>query len=586
MGPGSTMRAKEGRPVERHDLVVRFAGEGGQGVVTAADALARAAAQVGYHVVTYTSFPSQIMGGPTFAQVRVTTHRPLSAGDHFDVLVALNTEAYELHIGEMNEGGALIYDSEGFEPTGDHIGFGLPVEALARESGNTRAANMVMIGAVAGLVGFPTEFTEEFIRRRFSRGHPDDQGIIDANIRAVHLGEKAAGETRSRLGLLSPPEPSDTRQMFLNGNTALALGAYAAGVEFFAGYPISPATAILVWMENNLTGPGKVAHQTSSEIESINAIIGASFAGKKAMTATSGPGISLMAEGLGLAWMAEIPLVVVNVQRGGPATGMPTKTEQSDLYNCLYPSHGDAKLPVMAPGSVTECFYAMIHAFNWAERYQGPIIVLSEMQQVERTRNVGIPDLDALSVERRNVFRGDGQYRRYEADGVSPMPLPGGPGPYIANGSEHDAMGDTTHRTHWHVHGTERRFSKVQLLENDPVFEVEDVICPVMVMPWGGTRSAAREAYDVLRGEGVELGWAFTMFLHPLPPALLDILLQKELVIVPELNYLGQWSSILRGLGVRAESITQYSGTRFEYTELTGRLRERINDHRNGRKSA
>jgi len=565
--------------VESRDLVVRFAGEGGQGVVTAGEAFARAAAQVGYHVVTYSSFPSQIMGGPTFIQVRIATYRPLSAGDRLDVLVALDQDAYETHVGELNEGGGVMYDSERFEPSEDVPSFGIPVSAQVRASGNPRAANMVMIGAISELTSFPLAHLENFVRQHFSRGRPGDAETISGNIKAVHLGAESARKAGSPFRAIAPPIPSEAPQLLINGNTALALGAYAAGVEFFAGYPISPATAILIWMKNNLVGEGKVAHQTSSEIESINAIIGASFAGKKAMTATSGPGISLMAEGLGLAWMAEIPLVVVNVQRGGPATGMPTKTEQSDLYNCLYPSHGDAKLPIMAPGSVTECFDSMIYAFNWAERYQGPVIVLSEHQQVERTRNIPMPDVDELAIERREVFQGNGSYRRYEAGEVSPMPLPGGPGPYVANGSEHDAMGDTTHRPHWHVHGTERRFSKVGLLENDPVFEVENVDCPIMIMPWGGARSAVREAYDALRSEGLDVGWAFTMFLHPLPPALLEILRGKELVIVPEVNYLGQWSSILRGQRVRAESITEYTGIRFQYEELVQRLRDRVARH-------
>ena len=561
-----------------HDLVVRFAGEGGQGAVTAADAFARAAAQVGYHVVTYSSFPSQIMGGPTFAQVRISSARRLSVGDHLDVVVALNQHAYDAHVAELTVRGVVIYDSDEFQPGEGAPSFGIPVQTLARSSGNPRAANMVMIGAVSRLVGFSTEHLEAFVRERFARGRPDDLETISTNIKAIHLGAEAAGNADVEIGPLAPAVPPVVRQVMLTGHTALALGACAAGVEFFAGYPISPATAILVWMKNNLVGQGRVAHQTSSEIESIGAILGASFAGKKAMTATSGPGISLMSEGLGLAWMAEIPLVVINVQRGGPATGMPTKTEQSDLYNCLYPSHGDAKLPVLAPGSVTECFYAMVHAFNWAERYQGPVVVLSEMQQVERTRNVSIPDLDSLTIECRDVYRGGDGYQRYEAGGVSPMPLPGGPGAYIANGSEHDGMGDTTHRPEWHVRGTERRFGKLSLLE-DGTYQEDNPDCPVVVMPWGGTRSAAREAYGVLRAENVDVGWAYTMFLHPLPPRLLESLRRKELVIVPELNYLGQWSSILRGLGVRAESITQYTGTRFRYQELRKRLRERVDRH-------
>ena len=173
---------------------------------------------------------------------------------------------------------------------------------------------------------------------------------------------------------------------------------------------------------------GKFVYQVSSEIEAIASLLGAGFAGKKVMTATAGPGISLMSEGVGLAWMAEIPAVVVDVQRGGPATGLPTKTEQSDLFACMHPAHGDVKLPVIAPGSVEECFYAAVEAFNWSERYQGPVILMSEMAMAERAQNITKPDLSKLQIEERSVYQGENGYQRYEGSTLSPMPLPGGPG--------------------------------------------------------------------------------------------------------------------------------------------------------------
>ena len=185
------------------------------------------------------------------------------------------------------------------------------------------------------------------------------------------MGRDEAAKSTFSLGELEPPTPSNVPQINVRGNDAISLGAVAAGLDVFVGYPISPATTILVFMEQNLVGEGKFVYQASSEIESINAIVGAGYAGKKAMTSTAGPGFSLMSEGMGLAWMAEIPLVVVDVQRGGPATGLPTKTEQSDLLAALNPSHGDVRIPVIAPGSVEECFYAAVSAVNWAERYQG-----------------------------------------------------------------------------------------------------------------------------------------------------------------------------------------------------------------------
>ena len=201
----------------------------------------------------------------------------------------------------------------------------------------------------------------------------------------------------------------------MNGNEAIALGAIHAGVNFFVGYPISPATSILVWMQKNLVGEGKFVYQASSEIEAITALLGAGYSGAKAMTSTAGPGFSLMSEGLGMGWIAEIPLVIVDVQRGGPATGLPTKTEQSDFLSALNPAHGDVMLPVIAPGTVEECFYATIAAFNWAETYQGPVILLSEHSLSERQQNIIRPDLSKIKVENRNIFSGEGEYQRYNS---------------------------------------------------------------------------------------------------------------------------------------------------------------------------
>ena len=434
---------------------------------------------------------------------------------------------------------------------------------------------MVVLGALAQLVTWPESYLTEFVKKRFSRGRPDDEQIITSNIQALGLGREEAAKRSFSLGELEPPAPSEAPQINVRGNDAISLGAVAAGLEVFVGYPISPATTILVFMEQNLVGEGKFVYQASSEIESINAIVGAGYAGKKAMTSTAGPGFSLMSEGMGLAWMAEIPLVVVDVQRGGPATGLPTKTEQSDLLAALNPSHGDVRMPVIAPGSVEECFYAAVNAVNWAERYQGPVVLLSEMMLAERRQNIPKPDLSKITPETRRVYRGNNGYLRYEGAGVSDMPVPGGPGAYVANASEHDPMGDTTHMPKRHVEMTERRFAKLKLLE-DGSYESENSDAPVAVMPWGGSKGSAREAYDELRRMDVNIGWCYTMFLNPLPPALLDELRSKELVIVPELNYLGQFSSVLRGLGVRAESITQYTGLPFKRQNLVARIQARL----------
>ena len=557
--------------MQMSDFVVRFAGEGGQGVVTSAEGLAQASTQVGYHALTFATFPSQILGGPTWTQARIAVEPVLSPGDDVDVLVAFNQEAYDTHAEDVRETGVIIFNSDEFELEGDARGFGLPFDELARSTGNNRAANMVIIGSLAHLVDMPQAYLEEFVTARFTRGRTGDDEIIRSNIQALSLGREHMAASGLALGALAPPTMPDYPQLMLKGNEALSLGALAGGLEFYVGYPISPATTILVYMERNLVGQNKFAYQVSSEIESITTILGAGFAGKKAMTATAGPGFSLMSEGLGLGWVAEIPLVVVDVQRGGPATGLPTKTEQSDLMACMFPAHGDVRIPVIAVGTVEECFYGAIKALNWAERYQGPVVLMTEMSLAERAQNILKPDLSKVEAENRLVYQGTNGYKRYAGWERSPMPLPGSPGAYVANGSEHDDIGDTTHLPARHVQMTERRFSKLKLLEEND-YERDQAEESVVLMPWGGSKGPGLEAYNALKEQGVPVGWAYTMYLNPLPPALLEELRRKELVIVPELNYQGQFASILRSQGVRAEAITQYTGLPFKVRDLVKRV--------------
>ena len=562
--------------MQMRDFVVRFAGEGGQGVVTSAEGLAQSSTQVGYHALTFATFPSQILGGPTWTQARISVDPVLSAGDDVNVLVAFNREAYDAHQQDVLKDGVVIFNSTEFEIEGDDRSFGLPFEELAKSTGNNRAANMVIMGSLAHLINMPQEHLISFVQERFNRGRTEDAEIIKSNIEALSLGRSHIAESGFSLGELAPPEKPKEQQVMIKGNEAVSVGAMAAGLDFYAGYPISPATPILLYMERNLVGKDRLAYQVSSEIEAITAIIGAGYAGKRAMTATSGPGVSLMSEGLGLAWIAEIPLVVVNVQRGGPATGLPTKTEQSDLFGCMFPAHGDVKIPIIAAGTVEECFYGAVKAIEWAEKYQGPVILLSEMALAERVQNITKPDLSKIQEAKRVEYTGSNGYLRYAGDELSPMPIPGNPGAYVANGSEHDHMGDTTHLGEHHVHMTERRFSKVKLLESDD-YESDQTENSIAILPWGGSKGPAQEAYNDLKKAGLPVSWYYTMFLNPLPPKMLEELKKKDLVIVPELNYQGQFSNILRSMGVKAESITQYTGLPFKARTLVAKITEMTN---------
>ncbi len=563
--------------MKKQDFVVRFAGEGGQGVVTSAEGLAQAMAQSGYYVQTFSTFPSQIRGGPTWTQTRISTTTVLSSGDDLDVLVAFNEDAYNNHKDDVGDDGVIIYNSGDFSIEDPDNALGMDFDDLAKQTGNNRAANFVVMGALAQLVDLPINILEEFNKQKYTRGRPSDQGIIDSNNMALGLGAQEAKTSGFNLGELADSIRPEGDQILVNGNQAVSLGAVAAGLEVFIGYPISPATPILLWMEANLVGEGKFVYQSSSEIESITSLVGAGYAGKKAMTSTAGPGFSLMGEGIGLAWMAEIPCVVVNVQRGGPSTGLPTKTEQSDLLTALYPGHGDLKIPVIAPGTVEECFYAGLMSVNWAERYQGPVVLLSEMALSERNQNIPKPDLSTGLGESRQVYEGNNGYLRYDGFELSPMPIPGQSGSYVANGSEHDAMGDTTHLPARHIQMTERRFSKLDLLK-DGSYESQNSDASIALVPWGGTKGPALDAYNQLVADGIDLSWYYTMFIHPMPPEMIEALRQKDLVIVPELNYMGQYASYLRSEGINATAITQYTGLPFKVRHLVTEIKKLVSN--------
>lgn len=557
------------------NLVVRFAGEGGQGVVGGAELMASAAAQGGYHVLTFSTFPSQIKGGPAWGQARISSEPILTPGDYLDVLVAQNRYAYDHNVEDLREGGIVVFNSEEFEVEGGGRTLGLPADKMAREAGNPLASTIILIGAVAKMAGVDLGAIEAFITKRWSRGRAGDQAIVDGNIAALRMGAAEAEKSGLSLEGLEAAPTHDKTRILIRGYEAACLGALAAGLDSFIGYPISPATTMLTYMEANMVGEGKFVGQSSSEIESIAALVGAGFSGKSVMTSTAGPGLSLMGEGLGLAWMAEIPLVVADVQRGGPATGLPTKTEQSDLLSAINPGHGDMSVPVIAPGDPEEAFFAAAKAVNWSERYQGPVILLTEASIAERAQDITTPDTSKVAQEKRTVSAGAVGNLRYQGDTVSPFPVPGGPGAYVANGSEHDEQGDTTHLPEVHVAMTERRFAKLKVL-NDGTFEAENADADVVLLPWGGSKGAGRAAWNELRAEGVNIAWYYTMFMNPLPEQMLAALKTKRLVLVPELNYLGQFSGILRSLGVNAQSITQYTGLPFKVSDLKSEIRHRL----------
>jgi 2-oxoglutarate ferredoxin oxidoreductase subunit alpha len=295
-------------------------------------------------------------------QFRLSDEPIWSHGQDVDLLVCFNQEAWDLNWDSLGPEGVILYDITEVTIPDEYLPRARPVrmEELAKEiGGSLRAKNMVAVGAVTGVIEFDTTPIEELVLRRYAH----KEGVADANIAALHAGSDEAADLKGRYPLVAPVETEEDR-MLISGNQAIAVGAIAAGVNYFGGYPITPASDILEWLSVRLPQVGGLTIQCEDEIASLASVVGASYAGAKAMTATSGPGLSLMGELIGYAGTAEIPVVIVDAQRGGPSTGLPTKTEQSDLNQALYGSHGDAPRIVIAPVSVEDCFFATIDAFN------------------------------------------------------------------------------------------------------------------------------------------------------------------------------------------------------------------------------
>ena len=372
----------------RDDITVRLAGESGEGVISGGDILTTGAARTGYWALTFRTYPAEIKGGPCMYQVRIGIEPVRSQGDAVDLLICFNQEAFDLHHQELADDGHLVCDAESVRVTPEYESRSseVPLGAIAQEAGGSRRGkNMVAVGLVCGLLGIDTARIEEMILKRYA--HKGDVG--EANIRSLLAGfDYASDELPDGGHRLGAAGATDDDRVLLSGNQAICLGALHAGLATTpATRSRRPRTSSSGWRAG-CRRFGGVAIQTEDEIAALASVLGASFAGKKAMTATSGPGLSLMAELVGLAGMAEIPAVIVDAQRSGPSTGMPTKTEQSDLNHALYGGHGEAPRVVMAPTSVDDCFHIMVDAFNAAEKYQVPVIVLSDQSLSHRLETI------------------------------------------------------------------------------------------------------------------------------------------------------------------------------------------------------
>jgi 2-oxoglutarate ferredoxin oxidoreductase subunit alpha len=532
------------------DLIIGMAGAGGDGVVSAGESLVGAAALDGYHALMTKSFGSQIRGGESSCRLRIATRPVFSPGETLDVAVAFNWEDFVRFGAELPVDGRtiVIYDSgSGVAPERIPLvsvrpaeALAVPIEEMARKTAGTeKAKNTVVLGLIAGWFGIARQSLLAGIRKRLQKKGPD---VVADNERAFAAGiEYAESHPLREPRLLSAPDGSPKPRLLADGNEMCAAGALFAGCEFFSGYPITPSTEILQMLDRELWRYGGTVLQAEDEIAGIGAVVGASFAGKKAMTATSGPGMSLKAEILGLATIAELPLVCVDVQRGGPSTGLPTKSEQADLFQAVFSAHGDVVRPVLAPTSVADTFATTVEAFNIAEEFQTPVVLLSDQAIAQRKETVEAIDTAGLHVatRRRPTPAELEGYARFQAteSGVSPISHPGMEGGnYLASGIEHNERGAPTASGEVHARMNEKRFRKLlPLTRRRDLFQIVGPSdAPLCLIAWGSLAGVALDALERTRAQGLRVKLLVPRLLYP----------------VAEDVYRGFFASVVAGLVV------------------------------------
>ncbi|MBK7876232.1 MAG: 2-oxoacid:acceptor oxidoreductase subunit alpha [Planctomycetes bacterium] len=546
-----------------NDLIIGMAGSGGDGVVSAGESLLAAVSSAGYHALMTKSFGSQIRGGESSCRVRVRTDRVQNPGGELDVAFALNWDDFfkfgaELPLAEHT---VLLHEEEAGPPPATLAQRGpipreivsVPVTRLAKESAGTeKAKTTIVLGLLSGWFGIPAAGIEKGLAKKFgSKG----EGLLEANQRALAAGiEFARTHPLRHAEPLSPPAAPKGTKLLCDGNDLCAAGALYAGCEFFSGYPITPSTEVMQALTRDLWKYGGTVLQAEDEIAGIGAALGASFAGRKSMTATSGPGLALKTEILGLATIAELPLVVLDVQRGGPSTGIPTKPEQSDLFQACFSAHGDVLRPVLAPTTVADTFRITIEAFNIAEHYQTPVLLLSDQEIAQRKETVDPIDTRAFTIETRRRPSGAElePYLRFRLtpDGISPISHPGMKGGnYQGAGIEHNEKGEPTASGAWHAKMNAKRFDKLDpLKKRRDLFEVQgDPTAPIALISWGSSAGVAREAFELATNRGLAVKLLVPYLLYPIAEEVYaEFFASVEAGLVLELSHQGQLYRILR----------------------------------------
>jgi 2-oxoglutarate ferredoxin oxidoreductase subunit alpha len=532
------------------EAVIRIAGNSQDGIQAIGGFLARLAGRSEQEVMTFMTIPSTISGGPSIFQVRIGSGEVLSAGDDADVLLAFYQHSYEGHITSLKKGGIVLYDSDHVEPKPewktDYHHVGIPISSLTVEAiGGTakdKGKNIYALGLIARMFDLNVPKLEKLIEERFTG---KDTSVVKNALSAFHAGYSYSIGNLIETFRFLDSEKRDRKQVVMNGNEALAYGLIAAGVRFGAGYPITPWSDIMELLRRELPKYGGTFVQTEDEIAAISMAIGASYAGRVAVTGSSGPGISLKTEAVGWAVNAEVPLVICDIQRGGPSTGMPTNVEQSDLNIACFGGHGDAPRVVVAPASVEDCFYTAIEAVNIANKYNVPVFILSDQAIATRIEAFPEPDLEKVCQDISPDLTPVPDHKPYDLsapDGILKRVVPGTrimTGKYpIATGLEHDELGHPTGSPKLHMQMSAKRRKKLQALGTS--LPTPKVYGPpegkVLLVGWGSTQGPIREAVDRARAAGDSFSGLTLRHLNPLPPGLENIFSGFNHVFVVEMN--------------------------------------------------
>jgi 2-oxoglutarate ferredoxin oxidoreductase subunit alpha len=550
----SSERENAGTP--RQSVSLAIVGSGGAGAITAGAMLLEAAGRIGLYGLMTRSVGPQIRGGEAAALLRFSSQPVACMGDNYDLLIAIdwrNVHRFATEIA-LKRDSLVIGDPRGGDvpqmvPASGAVTAEIAMKALAKDIPGGRQ-NMIALGLAVGLLGLPKTGLFEVIEKQL--GKKGDEAI-KASKAAIEVGLAEAAKLDHAVPISAPAADAEKPERWMiTGNEAAAMGAIRGGIRFAAAYPITPATEILEWLAPALTKVGGVLVQAEDELASINMAIGASFGGKPSLTATSGPGLALMIESLGLATAAEIPIVVVDVMRGGPSTGIPTKSEQSDLNIAVHGCHGDAPHLVLAPLSVGDCLFTTQWAAHLAEAVQAPAVVLSDQFLGQTRALIERPADVAFIAQRAVVAEADNDYRRYAltAEAVSPMAIPGvAGGQYTADGLTHDEAGTPSSAAGHHEAQLDKRRDKIEnFTYGDHWADIEGE-GEVAIVTWGSLTGPAREAIARLAEDGIKTRLVALRLIAPLQVEQLAAALEGcKRVLVVEQSHSGQFYRYLRSM--------------------------------------